>query len=136
MLVALTSTVFFSNGYQQLFGYQGSFVFSRRKKLIQVWNNMRVSKSRQLYFCGTFPLRMLSRLRHWGFEMNLYHSHCWLKGGWYQPLCTEAVRLWVMMWLITMIHGDVCRQCMFVLSHALLTAYIMATFSQERLNKI
>ncbi len=31
------------NGYQQVFGYQYSSVFNRRKKLLQVWNNMRVS---------------------------------------------------------------------------------------------
>jgi len=33
------------NGYHQLFEYQplSSFVFSRRKKLIRVWNTLRVS---------------------------------------------------------------------------------------------
>ncbi len=57
------------NGYQQLFGYKHSlkyFVsiiyFNRRKQLVQVWNNLRVSKWWQNYnFCVNYAFKTAKR---------------------------------------------------------------------------
>ncbi len=45
------------NGYHQLFGYQHSSKYGIWQKLIQVWNNMRVSKWQNFHFWVNYPFK-------------------------------------------------------------------------------
>ncbi len=93
--IAWTNTIEVS-GHQQLFGYQhfpkNHLVFGRRKKLVQVWNNLRLSKWWEISL-------LLTKILFHGFnynnlDMNRYIFSC-------INLCylTDTLLLWSLVYI-------------------------------------
>ncbi len=91
--IAWTNTIEVS-GHQQLFGYQHfpkyHLVFGRRKKLVQVWNNLRMSKWWEISL-------LLTKIQIYSFCINL----CYL---------TDTLLLWSLVYIWIALYNS-CLLC-------------------------